>query len=161
MIRKLLSLLTLLLLLPAVVFSYTIDLKTPLGEKRVLAPLKVGTAYYLIQAEHLVLEISEDYAVWLKDYWSTTADGVTRIDLTVKVTEPTAWNEKPALAERRVTFSYTMAEVETMTVEESFAKFLRKKLERYSERAKHEAQVGGKLVSDTIEELLQSIADTH
>jgi len=140
-------------------FSQILDLRTKLEEKIELSPIKNGAMYYLFDAGYTVFEIAEDYAVWIKDYEKATfLDGTVEISFTVTITEPTSLYEKSALAEKLIAFSYHPGKPETITLDESAARFLRKKIVRLSKQVEIEATMGGQLVRDAVIELLEALS---
>lgn len=139
-------------------FGYVLDLRTKLDEKVQLAPIKNGALYYLSQEGHTIFEISEDYAVWLKDYEKKERNnGTIVISLTVTLTEPTSFQEKEALAEKRITFSYNPGRPETMTTDETATRFIRKKIVRSSGKIEAEATIGGQAVADAVTAMLRRL----
>jgi hypothetical protein len=148
-----------LLLLHAVSsFGYVLDLKADFDEKVQVAPIQTGAAYYLMKEGHFVLDISEDYAVWLKDYTKEErSDGEISITLTVTLSEPAAFQVSKTLLERIVRFSYHPEKPETMTTDESATKFIRKKLVHSSRIMEAEATIGGKAVCEAVLEMLSKL----
>lgn len=108
-------------------YSLVFDLRTRLEEKVEFAPIKNGAMYFLFDS----------------------------VSFTVKITEPTSVYEKRALAKQKVSLTYHPGKPETMTTDEAATRFLRKRIARLSKQVEAEAIMGGRLVKNTVEELLE------
>jgi len=63
-----------------------IDLKTPTGDKEKLRLAKAGLGAYLRQAEWAeVVNLGEDYSVWIKDLKRKFTDNILHFDVTLEV----------------------------------------------------------------------------
>jgi hypothetical protein len=158
--RKSLLIITILLLAAAVTPAEEIvlDLKTPLKEKGKFLALQAGALYYLNTNGYKTLEIGEDYAVWLKDYQKTVEGNQITISFTCKITAPCGWREKKALTEERISLSYNVDKIETISINEPMLDYLEEKFDYLSRSMQAEAVLGGKLIHEAIVKLLKEIA---
>jgi len=66
--------------------QYKIDLKTPAGDKEKLKLAKAGLGAYLRQAEWAkVVNVGEDYSVWIKDLKRKFTGNILHFDVTLEV----------------------------------------------------------------------------
>ena len=84
-----------------------LDVKTKFSEKFDLKGIKYGTMHQLEESGFEIVEIGEDYCVWLKDYSEEkTGENDFAYRLHISITEPSAAAEKPAIVERKLTGGY-------------------------------------------------------
>lgn len=134
-----------------------LDLKTPLAEKTHLSPAKIGAGYYLLKEGFKILDAGEDYAVWLSGYTQEKFGDQIRVELLVEITPTSALFKKPALASRKVSYSFPVTPPRMMDVDQASTVFLREKLERKTDLAVLEGQIGGKAVAEAVMDLLRSL----
>lgn len=134
-----------------------VDLKTHLDEAVAAAPLKYGAMWYLKDDGISVMEIGEDWAVWIEDVQKTVNGDSVSVTCVLKLTAPTAFQEKTALRTWNVSFSYRPGEAEQYSVDDSATRFLRKKIERWSAESAIEGKIGGKAVADAIASMVASM----
>ena len=73
------------------------------------------------------------------------------------MTETSAIQEKPALAETEVTIRYKPGTSEMFTTDDATTKFLRKKLQKATQDSLELGRVGGKIVAQAIMDLVLKI----
>jgi len=134
--------------------SIVLDLKTHLAEKAQLSPSKIGASYWLLKDGYTLLDVGEDYSVWLTDYNAVTTGESIAVSVTVKIEPTTALTEKTPLASERVHYTLSKSAPRVTDTDEPATKFLREKLERKTDQAIQEGRVGGKAVADAIGSLL-------
>jgi len=139
--------------------SVVLDVKNRVEEKIVFIPIHAGTVYFLTQRGFTCIDASEDYAVWLYDYHKEKIGEEYSISFSVKITPPTAWDEYDPLAEERVSFTYFVGKIDTMSIDESLLRFLRKSLSFAFDKNKEEAILGGMAAAAAIEALLATVGD--
>jgi hypothetical protein len=94
--------------------ALVIDLKTPMEEYADLLHIQLGTRYYLLKMGYGISEIGEDYAAWIEELKRTESGSEVEVSFTVKLTEPTAFQEKPGLAESLARISHTSSRIALM-----------------------------------------------
>lgn len=134
--------------------AITFDLKTKIEQKAILVPLKIGAEYFLLSAGHRILDVGEDWAVWIKDRQAKIVGKQVQVRVLVKVSDTTGVFEKPSLAETWVTYTFEGELPATVSTDEAATKFLRTKLEILGATALEEGRVGGKAVAQAILELV-------
>jgi len=134
-----------------------LDVKTQLPEKAGLAAIKIGTDYFLQAEGFRILDIGEDYAVWLggKKVVSSITGKV--ITLSVRITRPSAFLAGPTLAEAIVSFEVPAQRVKAITLDLTIPQILREKLSKDGEAAMQEANFGGRAVAEKIRGLLAGL----
>lgn len=135
----------------------TFDLKTTFAEKGNLAPIKWGTEFALLQASHAILDVGEDYAIWLKGRKESLSGDQVTVRVLVQISETTGFAAKPILAETWVTFRYHRKAPAEMTTDDAATKFLRTKLQDQGENAWEEGRIGGPLVAKAILQLVSRV----
>ncbi|MCB1156816.1 MAG: hypothetical protein H7A25_12985 [Leptospiraceae bacterium] len=144
---------TIFLIFPILYFplnAYVFDMKTHIGEKTDLLPLKIGTAFFLKAAGHTLFSVDEDYAVWLKNYKKEKKDGVYSVEFTVSVNKPSLLLEKQSLYEKRLAFTYKEGENHAVEMDTGLLGILKDKLKHYSVNAYQEASIGGSMASKEV-----------
>lgn len=136
--------------------STVIDLKTHLGEKIDLLPLKIGTAYYLNKWDYTTLSIDEDYAVWLKNYSKKkTGKAKYHIRFQVAITRPSVFLEKDAYTKANFSFSYDLEKLEDIEVDDSLLQLLKTKLKHFSRQSYQEAILGGEQAAKFVDSFIR------
>lgn len=139
------------------IFSLTLDVRTHLLEQHKFLAIRSGASYYLLSNDYTLLEVSEDYAVWLKDYNRYKKGNRYYVEFSINITEPTMLEEKEALAEERLEFSYDPGHIESIAIDQSFLEYLKEKLRFLSDSAKAEATIGGELAYKAIDRLVRRL----
>ena len=135
-------------------FSLSIDLKTKFAEKSEITAIKVGATYFLEQKGIEVVNIGEDFAVWLKNLErSFISENRYVYKITVKLSYPTSLVEKRTIMEETLKFEIVL-NTPLKDTSEILDNRLRRHFLKIKERLIHEAYIGGLAVATCIEELL-------
>jgi len=135
-------------------FALSIDLKTKFVEKSEITAIKVGATYFLEQKGIEVVNIGEDFAVWLKNLErSFISENQYAYKITVKLSYPTSLVEKRTIMEETLKFEIVLSTPIKHTAE-ILDNRLRRHFLKIKERLTHEAYIGGLAVATCIEELL-------
>lgn len=154
--RKSISFILLVLLAYSPALPLSIDIKTKFLEKSEITSIKVGAIYFLEQKGIQVLNIGEDFAVWLKDIErSYICENQYAHRITVKLSYPTSLIEKRTIKEEILNFRFTLT-TPIKEMDERLNSRLKKHFLKVSQRLLHEAYIGGIAVATCIEELLRS-----
>ena len=135
-------------------FSLSIDLKTKFEEKSEITAIKIGATYFLEQKGIEVVNIGEDFAVWLKNLErSFISDNRYAYKITVKLSYPTSLVEKRTIMEETLKFEIILNSPIKNTAE-ILDNRLRRHFLKTTERLIHEAYIGGMAVTVCIVEML-------
>jgi hypothetical protein len=155
--RKIIITLILVILPVNFCFPVSVDLKTKFAEKVELRAVKKGTEVFLEKKRISVVEMDEDFAVWLVDFERLYKGNNTySYNLTVKLSYPTTFVEKKAIKEKVIHFKVSLdrlIENEIEAIEDSFGN----DTDKAEKRRKREAYIGGKVAADCIEKFLVSL----
>ncbi len=152
----------LLVILGALVLSPALaqtklDIKTKFTDKYEMKGLKHGVIYYLEKEGYQIVEMREDYSVWLVNFEEKRLEGDKyTIKFTVKIEPPALMTEKPALAQKDVAGEFTF-DPKVMDTDASFVQFLKAKAKDLKEKEKIQAMQVGKLAADEIKALLATV----
>jgi hypothetical protein len=135
-----------------------LDVKTKFKEKFELKGVKYGVIYFLKQDGYKIVEVGEDYAVWLVDIEEEREepDSYT-IRLTVKITPPSLFRQKEAAASGKVEMEYTFNPKELNVDDTGFLDFIKEKVENIKNKEKVRAFFVGREVANKVKELLQGL----
>jgi hypothetical protein len=155
--RKLIVTLFLVILLVNICFPVSVDIKTKFAEKVELRAVKKGTTVFLEKKGISVVEMDEDFSVWLKDF-ERLYKGNNRYsyNLTVKLSYPTTFVEKKAIKEKVIHFEILLDQPITDEIE-TLEDYFGNDSDKAEKRRKREAYIGGKAAADCIEEFLESM----
>ena len=147
----------LLFVLISISSAVSIDLKTKLAEKLEFSAIKVGATYFLYKDGVTVSDVGEDYAVWLKNLKRTYNGGNWYYyEFIVKLSYPTAFLEKKAIMEEPVEFNFSVQEPLNYE-DDGFLEHLSKHFSKVNQRIQKEAYIGGRIVANTIENMLERL----
>ena len=154
--KKIFILITLFLISFSFIFSkeiprsmgIKIDVKTHLKEKLKLRAIKEGVIYYLKKSGFEVVENGEDYAMWLEDF-SEKRVFVNKyeVKITVKITPPTAFTEKPPIFEKRYKIEYKYNPDLVDVDETDFIKYIKEKIKNIKEKDTIKGEYIGKKIA--------------
>ena len=137
-----------------------LDIKTRYKDKFELKGVKWGVKYFLEQDGYNVVELGEDYAVWLKDIEEqrVESDQYT-IKLIVSITPPSLFREKKPEASDTMEVKYKFNPKEVNVDDTGFTRFIKEKIENIKKKEKIRAYFVGKAVAEKVKELLKSLAE--
>jgi hypothetical protein len=136
-------------------FSVSVDIKTKFVEKSEITALKVGATYWLEKNGIMVVNIGEDFAVWLKNLERKfVTENEYSYSLTVSLSYPTSFVEKQIIKEETVQFEIFVNEP-IKEQEEGLDQRLRRQFSKIKDRLKKEAYIGGMIVAASILKLLK------
>ena len=155
--RKFIIILIILILPVSFCFPVKVDLKTRFAEKVQLRAVKKGTTVFLERRGISVVEIDEDFSVWLKNFHRVDrGNGRYYYLLTVILSYPTAFVGKEVIKERMIHFEVLVDQPITDRIE-ALEDYFGDVLTRKERRRKREAYIGGKAAADCIVEFLESL----
>ena len=134
-----------------------LDIKTRYKDKFELKGVKWGVKYFLEQDGYNVVELGEDYAVWLKDIEEqrVESDQYT-IKLIISITPPSLFREKKPEASDTMEVKYKF---NSKVDDTGFTRFIKEKIENIKKKEKIRAYFVGKAVAEKVKELLKSLAE--
>lgn len=155
--KKIITFVCLLVFAGSMCFPISIDLKTKLFEKSEITAIKIGATFFLEQKGILVVNIGEDFAVWLKNIERTfVEDNVYAYRITVALSYPTSLIEKRTIRAETLTFKIQL----NAPVRDRYTRLdnqLEKHFSKVKERLLGEAYIGGMAVAHCIQVLLESV----
>ena len=155
--RKFIIILIILILPVSFCFPVKVDLKTRFAEKVQLRAVKKGTTVFLERRGISVVEIDEDFSVWLKNFHRVDrGNGRYYYLLTVILSYPTAFVEKKAVKEKVIHFEVLVDQPITDRIE-ALEDYFGDVPDKDDKRRKSEAYIGGKAAADCIVEFLESM----
>lgn len=155
--RKIVTFLLVLILFASLGFAVSVDLKTKFKEKSEITAIKVGATYWLEKGGVQVVNIGEDFSVWLKNLERKfVEEGHYAYSLTVTLSFPTSLVEKRAIKEELVRFEI-FVDVPLQDDEEGLDERLKRRFFKLKDRLKKEAYIGGLVVASTIVKLLKAV----
>lgn len=142
------------------VSALKLDVKTKYKDKFELKGIKWGVNYFLKQDGYDMEEVGEDFAVWLKDFEEerTEPDQYT-LKLTVSISPPSLFREKRPVASAAVEVKYTFNPKKLNVDDTGFLGFVKEKVENIKQKEQVRAYFVGKVVSEKVKELLNSLAE--
>ena len=155
--RKFIIILIIVILPVNFCFPVKVDLKTRFAEKVQLRAVKKGTTVFLERRGISVVEIDEDFSVWLKNFHRVDrGNGRYYYLLTVILSYPTAFVEKKAVKEKVIHFEVLVDQPITDRIE-ALEDYFGDVPDKDDKRRKSEAYIGGKAAADCIVEFLESL----
>jgi hypothetical protein len=135
-----------------------LDVKTKFKEKFELKGVKYGVIYFLKQDGYKIVEVGEDYAVWLVDIEEEREepDSYT-IRLTVKIAPPSLFRQKDAVDSGKVEMEYSFNPKELNVDDIGFLDFIKEKVENIKNKEKVRAYFVGREVANKVKELLEGL----
>jgi len=135
-----------------------LDVKTKFKEKFELKGIKYGVIYFLKQGGYKIVEVGEDYAVWLVDIEEEREepDSYT-IRLTVRITPPSLFKQKEAVSSGKVEMEYTFDPKKLNVDDTGFLDFIKEKVENIKNKEKVRAFFVGREVANKVKELLEGL----
>ena len=157
--RKFIIILIIVILPVNFCFSVTVDLKTKFVEKAKLSAVKKGTEVFLERKGISVVETGENFSVWLKNFLRVDkGNGKYNYILTVKLSYPTAFEEKEAIKDKERVIHFEVLVDQPITDEiKALEDFFGEVSDKAEKRRKHEAYIGGRAAADCIVEFLESM----
>ncbi len=153
--KKIIILLFVLIFLGSVGFSVSVDIKTKFVEKSEITAIKIGATYWLEKNGIMVVNIGEDFAVWLKNLERKfITENEYSYSLTISLSYPTSFVEKRTIKEETVQFEIFVDEP-IKEQEEGLDKRLRRQFSKIKDRLKKEAYIGGLIAAASIIKLLK------
>jgi len=135
-----------------------LDVKTKFKEKFELKGVKYGVIYFLKQDGYKIVEVGEDYAVWLVDIEEEREEpDAYIIRLTVNITPPSLFRQKQAAASGKVEIEYTFDPMELNVDDTGFLDFIKEKVENIKNKEKVRAFFVGREVANKVKELLEGL----
>lgn len=137
-----------------------LDVKTKYKDKFELKGVKWGVKYFLEQDGYNVVEVGEDYAVWLKDIEEKRIEpDIYILKLTVSISPPSLFREKMPIASDTMEVKYSFNPKEVNVDDTGFTRFIKEKVENIKQKEKIRAYFVGKAVAEKVKELLNSLAE--
>jgi hypothetical protein len=137
-----------------------LDIKTKYKDKFELKGIKWGVKYFLEQDGYNVVELGEDYAVWLKDIEEERVEpGQYTLKLIVSISPPSLFREKKPAASDTMEVKYTFNPKEVNVDDTGFTRFIKEKVENIKKKEKIRAYFVGKAVAEKVKELLKSLTE--
>jgi hypothetical protein len=160
--RKIMKKTILFVLLTALVLSPVLaqtklDVKTKFTSKLELKGVKHGVIFYLEKEGYKIVEVKEEYSVWLTDFEQKNLEGNKySIKFLVKIEPPALLTEKPALASKEVKGEFAF-DAKVLNTDAGFMTFIKSKVKDMKEKENIEAMQVGKLAADEIKALLGTL----
>lgn len=132
-----------------------LDVKTKFKEKYELKGIKYGVIYFLKKDGYKVVEVGEDYTVWLVDIHEirTDPDKYT-LKLTINIAPPSLFRQKKPTAFEKIEVEYIFNPKELNVDDTDFLKFLKEKGENIIKKETVRAFYVGQKVAQKIKLLL-------
>lgn len=124
-----------------------LDVKTKIKEKTNMTGIKHSAIYFLEKAGYKIVEIKEDYTVWLVNFSETRKDpDQYTVKLTVMISPPSLFRKKAPIAQKEIEVKYTY-NPQTINVDDTgFLGFIKKKVKTIKDKQKVRGFfVGGKV----------------
>ena len=132
------------------------DIKTKQFEKFDFIPIKIATTIILLNSDWAgVIEVGEDYSLWLKNYQRKQVDEEIIISFDVEIRTPAMLRSGSLLTTGKVDYSFNAAE-EWEGVK-STREAIERELKDYSEEINTEAKMGGEEVEKCAKMLMQQL----
>jgi hypothetical protein len=137
-----------------------LDIKTHFSEKYELKGLKFGIIFYLQNSGYKIVEIGENYAVWIEDYQEERI-GVDeyQVKFKIDITPPTALLKKTSLASKDFDMNYQYFPSLLDVDETGFWKYVREKVKNIKEKDMVKAHVVGKKIAKDIQYLINVLKE--
>jgi hypothetical protein len=137
-----------------------LDVKTRFKEKFELKGVKWGVIYFLKKNGYNVVEVGEDYAVWLVDFEEERKDpDQYTLKLTVNISPPSLFRQKKTIASADVEVKYTFDPKELNVDDTGFPGFIKEKVENIKKKEQVRAFFVGHAVANKVKELLDRTGD--
>ena len=125
------------------------DVKTKRAEKMDLLPIKTATVILLLKSDWAsVVEIGEDYSLWLKEYERKKVGDIISVKFCVELRTPAMLRSGSLLQSEKIEFSFKSIDEwnEVTTVREA----IKQELKNFSGEIQTEAILGGEKVVNII-----------
>ena len=134
----------------------TVDIKTKFVEKSEITAIKIGATYWLEKNGIMVVNIGEDFAVWLKNLERKfISENEYSYSLIISLSYPTSFVEKRTISEEKIQFKIFVDEP-VKEEEETLNRRLKRQFLKLKDRLKKEAYIGGMIVATSMMKLLKS-----
>lgn len=144
------------ILLGSAGFAVTVDIKTKFVEKSEITAIKIGATYWLEKNGIMVVNIGEDFAVWLKNLERKfISENEYSYSLIISLSYPTSFVEKRTISEEKIQFKIFVDEP-VKGEEETLNRRLKRQFLKLKDRLKKEAYIGGMIVAASMMKLLKS-----
>ena len=145
------------LVLSPVLAQTKLDVKTKFTSKLEMKGVKHGVIFYLEKEGYKIVEIKEDYSVWLTEFEQKNIEGNKySIKFMVKIEPPALLTEKPPLAAKEVKGEFAF-DAKILNTDTGFISFIKSKVKDMKEKENIQAMQIGKLAADEIKALLATI----
>jgi hypothetical protein len=138
-----------------------LDVKTKYKEKYELKGVKHGVIYFLKHDGYKIVEINEDYAVWLVDIEEEREEpDAYTLNVTVNISPPSLFKKKEPIASAKVIVEYTFDPKEVNIDDTGFLRFIKEKVDNIKNKEQLRAFVVGRKVANKVIELLEGLKDS-
>jgi hypothetical protein len=145
------------LVLSPVLAQTKLDVKTKFTSKFEMKGVKHGVIYYLEQMGYKIVEVKEEYSVWLTDFEEKLLEGNKyAIKFLVKIEPPALFTEKTPLATKEVKGEFAF-DAKVLTTDAGFMTFIKSKVKDMKEKENIQAMQVGKLAADEVQALLTTL----
>jgi hypothetical protein len=153
--RKITIFLVFLVVSSSTGLTVSVDIKTKFAEKSEITAIKLGATYWLEKNGITVVNIGEDYAVWLKNLERKfVKENEYAYSLTITLSYPTSFVEKKIIKEEVVKFEI-FVNTPVKEPEEGLDERLKRRFSKLKDRLKKEAYIGGLIAAASIIKLLK------
>lgn len=135
-----------------------LDVKTKFMEKFELKGIKFGVIYFLKQEGYKIVEVGEDYAIWIVDIEEEReeSDSYT-IRLTVNISPPSFFKQKKSITTGDVEIECKFDPKELNVDDTGFLDFIKEKVENIKNKEKERAYFVGREVAKKVKVLLAGL----
>jgi hypothetical protein len=145
------------MVLTPVLAQTKLDVKTKFTDKFEMKGVKHGVIFYLEKEGYKIVEVKEEYSVWLTDFEQKNLEGNKySIKFMVKIEPPALLKEKPPLASKEVKGEFAF-DAKILSTDTGFMAFIKTKVKDMKEKENIQAMQIGKLAADEIKALLATL----
>ena len=134
-----------------------LDVKTKFTSKFEMKGVKHGVIFFLEKEGYKIVEVKEEYSVWLTDFEQKNLEGNKySIKFLVKIEPPALLTEKTPLATKEVKGEFAF-DPKVMNTDSGFITFIKTKVKDMNEKEEIQAMQIGKLAADEVKALLATL----
>jgi hypothetical protein len=134
-----------------------LDVKTKFTSKFEMKGVKHGVIFFLEKEGYKIVEVKEEYSVWLTDFEQKNLEGNKySIKFLVKIEPPALLTEKTPLATKEVKGEFAF-DPKVMNTDAGFITFIKAKVKDMNEKEEIQAMQIGKLAADEVKALLATL----
>jgi hypothetical protein len=142
----------------AIFAQITLDVKTKFKEKYQLKGVKYGVIYFLKQKGYKVVEVGEDYALWLTDIQEKRIEPDRySIRLYIKISRPSLFRQKKAIASELIEMDYSYMPKMLNIDDTGFLRFIKEKVQSIKVKEMLRAFQVGIKVANRVKYMLKGI----